>query len=361
MLLLGSLLLLLGPAVGAAFCPHALQAPRLHATLHKPLHAAVEAAPRGQPICAVASSSADAPDEDRELDLGSLGRYLFAVLLQMTAITTAFGVIDVYSYEPLPGDVGLGGPLPWQAVVGIFVALSLRSRVFSPLDNSRPSLRSPITAADDEELQELLAGKKYTAVRLRDECEKRGLLVDRTMDKPVLEKRIRLYFEDMEGGAEPAPDAAERIEPSWKPPGVVFPLAWVGFVAPLRAFASSLVYEASSGRLNEGHLNDPVLLWLVLHLCIGDTWNTLNNVEGRTGAAVPGVVLVWLTTAFAAKQYYDVAPLAGGLLGLTLVWITVAAVLIADTWRLTNAAVPEPLYPYKRPGFKTATRLTFEP
>ena len=34
----------------------------------------------------------------------------------------------------------------------------------------------------------------------------------------------------------------------------------VGVVAPLRAYASALVYEASTGRLNEGRLDDPVLL-----------------------------------------------------------------------------------------------------
>ena len=62
------------------------------------------------------------------------------------------------------------------------------------------------------------------------------------------------------------------------------------------------VYEASTGRLNEAHLNDPVLLWLVMHLCLGDTWNTMNNAEGRTGAAVPAVAVVWLSAVFAAKQ-----------------------------------------------------------
>jgi len=148
--------------------------------------------------------------------------------------------------------------------------------------------------------------------------------------------------------------------PSWAPPGVVFPLMWIGVVAPLRAFSTSLVYEASTGRLNEAHLNDPVILWLALHLCIGDTWNTINNVESRTGAAVPGVVAVWLSTLFAAKQYYDIAPLAGVLLGLTAVWITVAGALVVDTWRLNNEVAAEPLYPYKKVGYRSVTRLFFE-
>ena len=83
-----------------------------------------------------------------------------------------------------------------------------------------------------------------------------------------------------------------------------------------------------------------------------------NNVEQRTGAAVPGVVFVLGSALFAAKQYYDVAPLAGGLLGLSCVWIAVAAALVTDTWRVNNAVTAEPLFPYKRKG--VPTRFTFE-
>ena len=75
---------------------------------------------------------------------------------------------------------------------------------------------------------------------------------------------------------------------------------------------------------------------------------------------MPGVLLVWASTLFAAKQCYDVSPLAGGLLGLTAVWITVAGALVADTWRLNNAVTPEPLYPYKKEGRKSQTRFVFE-
>ena len=45
-----------------------------------------------------------------------------------------------------------------------------------------------------------------------------------------------------------------------------------------------------------------MLLWLVFHLCVGDTWNTINNTERRTGAAVPGVACVWASVLYAAVQ-----------------------------------------------------------
>ena len=53
-------------------------------------------------------------------------------------------------------------------------------------------------------------------------------------------------------------------------------------------------------------------------------------------------------------------PLAGGLLALTAVWITVAGALVADTWRINNERAPEPLFPYKRKGRVSQTRFWFE-
>ena len=292
-------LLCLYATPSAAFLGPVLHRPavllRPHAS-HAPLPAAAEERRAAPPLALEPQEEANAIT----LDTGGLGRYVFAVLLQLLGITTFFGFVDLACFGPLPGHAELGGPLPWQGVVAIFLLLSVRSRFFNPLNNARPELETGTQSQQD------------------------------------------------------------RIMPSWTPPGVTFPIMWVLVVAPLRAFAASTLYEASTGRMNEGHLNDPVLLWLVLHLCIGDTWNTVNNVERRTGAAVPGVVLVWGSALFAAAQYYDVAPTAGLLLGATGLWITVAGALVADTWRVNNARRPEPLYPYKEVGTTSQTRFFFE-
>ena len=173
--------------------------------------------------------------EDRQLDVGALGRYVFAVLIQMIFVTTAFGAVDVLCYGPLPGDVQLGGPLPWQAVAGVFFALSLRSRVFSPLDNSRPEQRNLVSADDDAALEAMLTSGNYKTQELRAEVERRGLQVDRTMDKKVLLDVVGRYFEEREAGMNAATDGEEeKRTPSWMPPGVVFPIMWVLVVAPLR-------------------------------------------------------------------------------------------------------------------------------
>ena len=232
----------------------------------------------------------------KELDRDAVVKYGTAVAAQLAAVTATFGAIDVAT------DAVLGGPLPWQAVTALFWGLSLKSRVFSPLDNARPDLNKAV------------------------EGEATRGFNDRTM-------------------------------PSWTPPGVTFPIMWVLIVGPLRAYSSTLVWEATGM-----HLLNPVLLCIMLHLSIGDTWNTVNNVERRLGAAVPGVACVWASVLFAASQYYSVSPLAGSLLGLTAVWISVAGLLIADTWRINSGEAGgkwegEPLYPYKG---EVSTRFWFD-
>ena len=72
----------------------------------------------------------------------------------------------------------------------------------------------------------------------------------------------------------------------------------------------------------------------ILHLTIGDIWNTINNTEKRYGAAVSGVICVVLSVINAAYQYSLVDPMAGKLLGGTAIWLVTAAALITDTWRL---------------------------
>lgn len=144
-----------------------------------------------------------------------------------------------------------------------------------------------------------------------------------------------------------APDAEQRNMPSWTPPGVVFPIMWILIIGPIRAATTAMVYSVT------GCYAHAAILSLMLHLSIGDVWNTINNVERRYGASVIGVLLVWMSKAFAAAQYYQVLPLAGKLLCLPLVWLTIASALIIRTWQLNpdeQTGEPYPLYPVKGQG-----------
>eukprot|EP00752_Nemacystus_decipiens_P011370 g10104.t1 len=131
----------------------------------------------------------------------------------------------------------------------------------------------------------------------------------------------------------------ERRRPDWMPPPKVFPFIWItiGF---LRAVSTTMVWEALGCNLATG----PVAA-MVLHLSIGDTWNHINNVEKKLGVAVSVVFIVWLSVANAVFRYFQALPKAALVLLPSLLWITVANLLVQSIWRLNGK---EPLYPPKQ-------------
>jgi tryptophan-rich sensory protein len=179
--------------------------------------------------------------------------------------------------------------VPFPAVAALFYGFSLKSRIFNPLNNARPNVPKP-------------------------------------------------------DGDSSSPGFRDRAMPSWTPPGVVFPIMWILIIGPLRAYSSALVVETT------GHFCDPAVLAFLFHLSVGDVWNTINNTEKRYGASVTGVLCVLASLLNAASQYYNVDPLAGNLLGLTVIWLSVATSLITATWQLNPNPVTgekDPLYPVK--------------
>lgn len=248
--------------------------------------ASVPARPATPTTTALPSSLTD-PDSDPylspRLDADALAKYALAAATELALLGAACALLDLASAR-------LGAPVPFPAAAGLFYAASLKSRACSPLNNRRPD--RPGAAGEAE-------------------------------------------------GGTASPGFRDRVMPAWTPPGIVFPIMWVLIVGPIRAYAGALVV-ASTGHF----LTLPTMLFL-LHLTVGDVWNTVNNAEKRYGAAVVGVALVVLTAAGAASQYATVDPLAGQLLGGTCVWLVTAAALIADTWRLNPAAngARAPLYP----------------
>jgi tryptophan-rich sensory protein len=162
----------------------------------------------------------------------------------------------------------------------------------------------------------------------------------------------------------PTSDSAEkvkgfndRIMPKWTPPGFIFPIVWLLVISPLRATASTMIIQAQSTFFTLP------LMSLVLHLSIGDVWNTINNTERRYGTSVLGVVAVWLSAVHAAYQYYRISHVAGRLLGATCIWLTIAATLIGQTWRLNPSSVEgkkrDPFLPMIREGETSRTQFTW--
>lgn len=63
------------------------------------------------------------------------------------------------------------------------------------------------------------------------------------------------------------------IRPRWSPPPLAFPIVWM-IIAVLRVISSVLVWQ----EMNHQFLVLPLILFVV-HLALGDTWNTIFTVE----------------------------------------------------------------------------------
>ena len=184
-----------------------------------------------------------------------------------------------------------------SVMVGLFVLfMSLKSRVFSPLDNSRPQ------ASKDD------------------------------------------------------PQFKGRNLPSWMPPPVVFPVVW-STIALLRTASTVLIFRSA------GTLLCPPIFALMAHLSIGDTWNTISNVEKRMGTAVLGVAFVWASALYATYLYYKQMPLAGKILFPSCIWLTVASLLVYSIWRMNAIYLNErrSLFPSKEEGPRSTWRVPFLP
>jgi benzodiazapine receptor len=75
------------------------------------------------------------------------------------------------------------------------------------------------------------------------------------------------------------------------------------------------------------------------HLSIGDTWNTINNVDNRLGTAFGGVMVVLGSVLYTTYKYYQTLPLAGMILAPSAVWLSVASFLVYTIWQLNSEKV----------------------
>ncbi|HSM81899.1 MAG TPA: tryptophan-rich sensory protein [Nodosilinea sp.] len=127
------------------------------------------------------------------------------------------------------------------------------------------------------------------------------------------------------------------VRPGWAPPPLAFPIVWMS-IAVLRVVSACLVWSA----MGQTFLSWPLVLY-VIHLSLGDTWNTIFTVEGRLGAAVPMVIAgPLLSVVVVTASYFRVVPLAGWVILPSLVWLAIATVLCISLWKLNGQ---EPLYP----------------
>ena len=255
----------------------------------------------------VATSSSSS---NGKFDVTAVLKYGVAITVQMTLITALFRTMDaLVSYSKLQ-------KVPFLYNCIFFYGFALKSRIFNPMSNTRPQVKT---------LEAVSVDDTTSMPAVTTDPNSRGDASTTTSNK---KGDIAKMF--------------QRKMPSWTPPGIVFPIVWLLIIGPIRAVTTSMIYTSV------GSYASVPILSLALHLSIGDVWNTINNIERRFGVAVTGVFCVWLSKAHAAYQYRLVNPFAGTLLGATLIWLTIASALVTATWRLNpdpETGKPEPLYP----------------
>ena len=208
--------------------------------------------------------------ENPQWDKAVTLKYIGATLAQIAALTGLLWLMEVALDRLGPDALPQWGTT--AIVCSFFAVVTLRSRVFSLLDNTRNNGR-------------------YQSIQ----------------------------------------------RPVWAPPPLAFPIVWMS-IAVLRVASAYLVWVA----MGQTFLCLPLVLFVV-HLSLGDTWNTIFTVEGRLGAAVPMVVIgPWCSVAAVTISYYQAVPLAGWLILPSWIWLTVATVLCVRLWQLNGQ---EPLYP----------------
>lgn len=197
------------------------------------------------------------------LETNAVFTYLGGTIIQITVMVLALWGMEQVLTQMKRLQVAW---LPMAIAVMFFTLLSIRSRIFSPLDNTRSKAR-------------------YNQV----------------------------------------------ARPAWAPPPIAFPIIWMT-IGVLRVISSVLVWLA----MGQEFLTLP-LITFVIHLALGDTWNTIFTVEGKYGLAVPVVIIgPWLSAIAVTVLYGQTTPLAGWLLMPSVVWITVACLLVYSIWRLND-------------------------
>lgn len=240
------------------------------------------------------------------LDVAAIGQYVFALALQLTLIGGVFTGLDYILSKQLVFGIN---KLPFAVNFILFYYMSLKSRIFNPLSNARPQPSTQEVSKTEKDKQE------------------------------QVEEHL----------------VPQRTRPTWTPPGFIFPIVWLLLIGPLRATTSSMLI--ASGKVKYA---SKAIMSLMLHLSIGDIWNTINNVELRYGTSAFGVVFVWSSAAYAAYSYGQVIPLVGKLLSLKLIWLSIASCLVIRTWQLNPNPATGKLYsllPTKGEGSETRWAL----
>lgn len=128
----------------------------------------------------------------------------------------------------------------------------------------------------------------------------------------------------------PGPWYAELVKPSWTPPDAVFGPVW-SLLYLLMGIAAWLVWREA------GFAAARVALGLfVFQLVLNALWSYLFFGLHRPDLALVDIVLLWLAIVATMIAFWKIRPLAAWLLAPYWAWVSFAAVLNGQLWRLNS-------------------------
>mmetsp|Transcript_9080 Transcript_9080/g.12069 ORF Transcript_9080/g.12069 Transcript_9080/m.12069 type:complete len:313 (+) Transcript_9080:165-1103(+) len=178
------------------------------------------------------ASSSSSPEGD-SVDVEAITKYGVALATQVSLFYGFFTLLDT-------AVASTGFDVPFGVNVALFYIMSLRSRIFNPLSNKRPDVK--------------------------------------TME---------------------AEGAMKRNMPSWTPPGVVFPIMWILIIGPLRAVSSAMVYDVTQSYVDPAILAFAIHLSIG---DVWNTINNVERRYGAAVSGVACVWLSKANTAYQYNQ-----------------------------------------------------------
>lgn len=120
-------------------------------------------------------------------------------------------------------------------------------------------------------------------------------------------------------------------KPTWNPPNWVFPAVWI----PLKVMQSVALYLVAKNA-DPKYLPLPLAVFTT-HLALGNWWNVVFFGRHKLRESLTWMGIFWGSVLASVASFYPASELAAGLVAPTSIWVTIAAKLNYDIWKLNGA------------------------
>ena len=125
---------------------------------------------------------------------------------------------------------------------------------------------------------------------------------------------------------------ASLRKPRWTPPNWLFPVAWTTLYLCMSVAAARVAGMAGTGV----EVGQALALW-ALQIALNTLWTPVFFGLRRMGGGLVVLVLLWLAVAATLVAFWQIDLIAGLLFLPYLAWVTVAGALNFTVWRLNPA------------------------